>query len=83
MNDLNTNIINVSGKNIECFFQNLITNDIKELENKMAKNQNPFPRAEAFSVHEIIDPRETRKYISLWAERIQHQLRASLIKRDS
>ena len=33
MNDLNTNIINVSGKNIECFFQNLITNDIKELEN--------------------------------------------------
>ena len=55
----------------------------KELENKMAKNQNPFPRAEAFSVHEIIDPRETRKYISLWAERIQHQLRSSLIKQDS
>ena len=55
----------------------------KELESKMAKNQNPFPRAEAFSVHEIIDPRETRKYISLWAERIQHQLKASLIKRDS
>ena len=33
MNDLNTNIINVSGKNIEYFFQNLITNDIKELDN--------------------------------------------------
>ena len=53
----------------------------KELEEKMAKNQNPFPRAEAFSVHEIIDPRETRKYISLWAERIQSQLRANLINR--
>ena len=55
----------------------------KELEAKMAKNQNPFPRAEAFSVHEIIDPRETRKYISLWAERIQQQLKAALIKRLS
>ena len=52
----------------------------KELEEKMAKNQNPFPRAEAFSVHEIIDPRETRKYISLWAERIQSQLKANLFK---
>ena len=52
----------------------------KELEEKMAKNQNPFPRAEAFSVHEIIDPRETRRYISLWADRIQGQLQASLIK---
>ena len=51
----------------------------KELEEKMAKNQNPFPRAEAFSVHEIIDPRETRKYIAMWAERIQSQLRASLV----
>ena len=51
-----------------------------ELESKMAKNQNPFPKAEAFSVHEIIDPRETRKYLSLWAERIQQQLKASLIK---
>ena len=53
----------------------------KELEEKMAKNQNPFPRAEAFSVHEIIDPRETRKYISLWAERIQNQLKANLSKK--
>ena len=52
----------------------------KELEEKMAKNQNPFPRAEAFSVHEIIDPRETRKYISLWAERIQSQIKANLFK---
>ena len=47
----------------------------------MAKNQNPFPRAEAFSVHEIIDPRETRKYIALWAERIQSQLRVKLLQK--
>ena len=53
----------------------------KELEEKMAKNQNPFPRAEAFSVHEIIDPRETRKYIALWAERIQSQLRVKLLQK--
>ena len=53
----------------------------KELEEKMAKNQNPFPRAEAFSVHEIIDPRETRKYIALWADRIQSQLKANLVNR--
>tara|TARA_Y100000768_G_scaffold375723_1_gene346840 strand:+ start:54 stop:1592 length:1539 start_codon:yes stop_codon:yes gene_type:complete len=53
----------------------------KELEEKMAKNQNPFPRAEAFSVHEIIDPRETRKYISSWAERIQSQLKVKLFSK--
>ena len=47
----------------------------------MAKNQSPFPRAEAFSVHEIIDPRETRKYIALWVERFQSQLKASLMYR--
>ena len=31
MNDLKTYIINVSGKNIDSFFQNLITNDINKL----------------------------------------------------
>ena len=35
MNDLYTNIIKVSGKNIENFFQNLITNDIKKLKNSL------------------------------------------------
>jgi acetyl-CoA carboxylase carboxyltransferase component len=51
----------------------------KELEKSLAKNQDPFPRAENFSVHEIIDPRETRKYLCDWVERIQPQLNAKLI----
>lgn len=51
----------------------------KEIEESMVKLQNPFPRAESFSVHEIIDPRETRKYLAQWAERIQPQLKAKLL----
>ena len=51
----------------------------KELEESLAKNQDPFPRAENFSVHEIIDARETRKYLSEWTERIQPQLKAKLM----
>ena len=51
----------------------------KEIETSLAKNQNPFPRAENFSVHEIIDPRETRKYLSDWVQRIQPQLNAKLL----
>ena len=51
----------------------------KEIEESMSKQQNPFPRAESFSVHEIIDPRETRKYLAQWAERIQPQLKAKLL----
>ena len=54
-------------------------NERKEIETRLAKNQNPFPRAENFSVHEIIDPRETRKYLSDWVERIQPQLNAKLL----
>jgi acetyl-CoA carboxylase carboxyltransferase component len=52
----------------------------KEIESELAKKQNPFSRAESFSVHEIIDPSETRKYLCKWIERIQPQLRARLIK---
>jgi acetyl-CoA carboxylase carboxyltransferase component len=51
----------------------------KEIEQRLAKNQNPFPRAENFSVHEIIDPRETREYLSNWIERVQPQLKAKLL----
>jgi len=28
----------------------------------------PFPRAESFSVHELIDPRETRSKLITWLE---------------
>ena len=52
----------------------------KEIEDSMSKQQNPFPRAESFSVHEIIDPRETRRYLAQWAERIQPQLKAKLLR---
>ena len=51
----------------------------KEIELKMSKQLNPFPRAESFSVHEIIDPRDTRTYLAQWIERIQPQQKAKLL----
>lgn len=38
----------------------------KELEDMLAAAQSPFPRAETFSVHDLIDPRETRPAIWDW-----------------
>ena len=38
----------------------------KELEELLAKRSSPFPRAENFSVHELIDPRETRPKLISW-----------------
>ena len=46
----------------------------RELEEAFAARQSPFPRAEALSVHELIDPRETRPMLCRWVERIQPQL---------
>ena len=43
----------------------------RELEEQLAARQSPFPRAEAFSVHELIDPRETRPKLCRWIERVQ------------
>ncbi|MEM7422156.1 MAG: carboxyl transferase domain-containing protein [Pseudomonadota bacterium] len=43
----------------------------KELEEMLAAKQSMFPRAEAFAVHELIDPRETRPMICRWIDRIQ------------
>ena len=40
----------------------------KELELTLAKRSSPFPRAENFSVHELIDPRETRPKLINWLE---------------
>ena len=53
----------------------------KEIEEKLAKSQSPFPRAEAFSVHEIIDPKDTRKYLCSWISRVQKSLQVKLIKK--
>ena len=46
--------------------------DLKsQLEEMLAAKQSPFPRAEAFSVHELIDPRETRPMLCRWIDRVQ------------
>ena len=45
-----------------------------ELEEQLAAQQSPFPRAESFSVHDIIDPRETRPALCQWIDWIQPQL---------
>jgi acetyl-CoA carboxylase carboxyltransferase component len=46
-----------------------------ELEEMLAKGRNPFPRAEAFSVHDLIDPRETRPELCAWLDWVEPQLR--------
>ena len=46
----------------------------KELEEAFAAKQSPFPRAEALSVHDLIDPRDTRSQLCRWIDRIQPQL---------
>lgn len=43
----------------------------RELEEMLAARQSPFPRAEAFAVHELIDPRETRPMVARWLDRVQ------------
>ena len=40
----------------------------RELEEEFAKGRTPFPRAESFSVHDLIDPRDTRPQIARWLE---------------
>ena len=43
----------------------------KELEEKLSTRQSPFPRAEAFAVHDLIDPRSTRPELCKWINRVQ------------
>ena len=43
----------------------------QELEEQLAAGRSPFPRAEALSVHELIDPRETRPMLCRWLDRVQ------------
>ncbi len=45
-----------------------------EIEERLRNARSPFPRAESFSVHELIDPRETRPVLCNWIEWIQPQL---------
>ena len=43
----------------------------RELEEQLAAGQSPVERAESFSMHELIDPRETRARLCAWIEWIQ------------
>ena len=43
----------------------------KELEDMMAARLSPFPRAESFSAHDVIDPRETRPMLCEWLDRVR------------
>ena len=40
----------------------------KELEDLLSTRSSPFPRSENFSVHELIDPKETRPKLISWIE---------------
>ncbi len=50
----------------------------RELEEQFAAARSPFPRAEAFGVHDLIDPRHTRALLCDWIELIQPSLVAHL-----
>lgn len=41
------------------------------LERLMLARQSPVPRAESFSIHELIDPRDTRPVLCDWIDRVQ------------
>ncbi len=45
-----------------------------KLETDLARTRSPYPMAESFAVHELIDPRETRPALCDWIEWIQPQL---------
>ena len=46
-----------------------------ELEAELAALQSPFPSAENFSVHDLIDPRETRAALTDWSGRLGPRLK--------
>ena len=50
----------------------------RELEEQFAAARSPFPRAEGFGVHDLLDPRETRPRLCEWVDEIQPALAAEL-----
>ena len=50
----------------------------RELEAALAAKQSPFPRAESFSVQELLDPRETRPALAEWLDLVRPTLRLLL-----
>ncbi len=49
-----------------------------ELEEHFAAQQSPFRRAEAFGVHDLIHPRETRGKLCDWIDLVQPLLKQQL-----
>jgi acetyl-CoA carboxylase carboxyltransferase component len=47
----------------------------RELEERFAAGRSPFPRAESFGIHDLIDPRRTRPMLCDWTDWIQPLLR--------
>jgi acetyl-CoA carboxylase carboxyltransferase component len=47
----------------------------RELEEQLAARRDPYGRGESFSVHDLVDPRETRPVLCDWLERVGPLLR--------
>ena len=54
----------------------------RELEETFAKARSPFPRAESFSVHDLIDPRDTRPELCRWLELARPQVEREARRRS-
>jgi acetyl-CoA carboxylase carboxyltransferase component len=52
-----------------------------ELETELAKRRTPFPRAESFSVHDLVDPRRTRPELCAWIELVRPLLAERVARR--
>jgi acetyl-CoA carboxylase carboxyltransferase component len=50
----------------------------RELEDAFAARRDPFASAEAFGVHDLIDPRRTRPALCEWIEWVEPRLRTQL-----
>jgi len=50
----------------------------RELEEALVRRQNPYAGAEAFAVHDLIDPRRTRPVLCDWLDWVQPRLRQQL-----
>jgi acetyl-CoA carboxylase carboxyltransferase component len=59
----------------------------RELEETFAKARSPFPRAESFSVHDLIDPRDTRPELCRWLElarpQVEREARCAGLEREA
>ena len=51
----------------------------QQLEEQLAARRSPFPRAELFAVHDLIDPRRTRPTLCEWLESSQPLLRQLVV----